>query len=76
MAAGVALHAIRRRVRLPRVAIWTLIAAGPIALGLSLTSATASTAVAAATQDPPTATVRTTAVAADPSGYAQLFVSA
>ncbi|MEU5894529.1 conjugal transfer protein [Streptomyces sp. NPDC047461] len=75
MAAGVALHAMRRRVRLSRVAIWTLIAAGPIALGLSLTSPAASTAVAAATQDPPTNMVRTTAVA-DPSGYAQLFVSA
>ncbi|MGW7208456.1 conjugal transfer protein [Streptomyces sp. NPDC054837] len=76
MAAGVALHAMRRRVRLSRVALWTLIAAGPIALGLSLTSPSASTAVTAATQDPPAATVRTTAVGADPSGYAQLFVSA
>ncbi|MER6187104.1 hypothetical protein [Streptomyces sp. NPDC001652] len=76
MAAGVALHAMRRRVRLSRVALWTLIAAGPIALGLSLTSPSASTAIAAATQDPPAATVRTTAVGADPSGYAQLFVSA
>ncbi|MEU5324146.1 conjugal transfer protein [Streptomyces sp. NPDC021056] len=76
MAAGVALHAMRRRVRLSRVALWTLIAAGPIALGLSLTSPSASTAVAAATQDPPAATLRTTAVGADPSGYAQLFVSA
>lgn len=76
MAGGVALHAMRRRVRLSRVAVWTLIAAGPVALGLSITSTTASTAVEAATQDAPSATVRTTAVAADPSGYAQLFVSA
>lgn len=76
MAAGVALHAMRRRVRLSRLTIWTLIAAGPIALGLSLTSTTTSPAIATAAPDPPANMVRTTAVGADPSGYAQLFVSA
>ena len=76
MAAGVALHAMRRRVRLSRVAIWTLIAAGPIALGLPLTSTTTSPAIATAAPDPPANMVRTTAVGADPSGYAQLFVGA
>ncbi|NNN37752.1 conjugal transfer protein [Streptomyces sp. S3(2020)] len=75
MAAGVELHAMRRRVRLSRVVLWALIAAGPIALGLSLTSISASSAVAAAAPDPPTATVRTTAVPADPSGYSQLFIN-
>lgn len=74
MAAGVALEAMRRRVRLSRVAVWTVIAAGPIALGLSITS-TPTTGVAA-TQDTPTASVRTTAQAADPAGYAQVFVGA
>ncbi|MGP4049351.1 conjugal transfer protein [Streptomyces sp. 2A115] len=72
MAAGARLEAMRRRVRLSRLAVWTVIAAGPIALGVAITSTP--TTVEAATQTKPTA-VRTTAVAADPSGYAQLFVS-
>ena len=72
MAAGVALEAMRRRVRLSRLTFWTVIAAGPIALGVAITSTP--TTVEAATPTKPTA-VRTTAVAADPSGYAQLFVS-
>lgn len=65
---------MRRRVRLSRLAVWTVIAAGPIALGLAITSTPAT--VEAATADKPTAAVRTTAVAADPAGYAQLFVAA
>ncbi|MGW0825245.1 conjugal transfer protein [Streptomyces sp. NPDC002845] len=72
MAAGARLEAMRRRVRLSRLAFWTVIAAGPIALGVAVTSTP--TTVEAATSTKPTA-VRTTAVAADPSGYAQLFVS-
>ncbi|TRO57069.1 conjugal transfer protein [Streptomyces sp. IB201691-2A2] len=72
MAAGARLEAMRRRVRLSRLAVWTVIAAGPIALGVAITST--STTVEAATEAKPSA-VRTTAVAADPSGYAQLFVS-
>ncbi|MEU4616642.1 conjugal transfer protein [Streptomyces umbrinus] len=72
MAAGARLEAMRRRVRLSRLAFWTVIAAGPIGLGVAITSAP--TTVEAATETKPTA-VRTTAVAADPSGYAQLFVS-
>ncbi|MDQ1041851.1 conjugal transfer protein [Streptomyces sp. V4I2] len=73
MAAGARLEAMRRRVRLSHLAFWTVIAAGPIALGLALTSTP--TVVEAATEAKPTA-VRTTAHAADPSGYAQLFVAA
>ncbi|MDN3028633.1 conjugal transfer protein [Streptomyces sp. S.PB5] len=73
IAAGVALQAMRRRVRLSRVALWTLITAGPIALGIAITSTP--TTVEAATQAPPTPSARTTATAADPAGYAQLFVS-
>ncbi|MFI1768972.1 conjugal transfer protein [Streptomyces sp. NPDC020800] len=71
MAAGVALQAMRRRVRLSRLVALTAIAAGPVALGVAITPA--STAVQAATPAKP-ATVRT-AGAADPAGYAQLFVS-
>ena len=72
MAAGARLEAMRRRVRLSRLAFWTVIAAGPIALGVAITSTP--TTVEAATPTKPTA-VRTTAHAADPSGYAQLFIS-
>jgi hypothetical protein len=73
MAAGIALEAMRRRVRLSRLAVLTAIAAGPIALGVTITSTP--TDVEAATPTKPTA-VPTAAVTADPAGYAQLFVSA
>ncbi|MDQ0994763.1 conjugal transfer protein [Streptomyces sp. V3I7] len=73
MAAGVALEAMRRRVRVSQLAVLTAIAAGPIALGIAITSTPA--AVEAATPAKPAA-VRTVASVADPSGYAQLFVSA
>jgi uncharacterized protein YfaQ (DUF2300 family) len=72
MAAGARLEAMRRRVRLSRLAVWTVIAAGPIALCVAVASTPAT--VQAATPAKPTA-VRT-AAAADPAGYAQLFVSA
>ncbi|MFI9825222.1 conjugal transfer protein [Streptomyces sp. NPDC052013] len=74
MAAGARLETMRRRVRLSRLAVWTVIAAGPIALGVAITST--STTVEAATPAQPTDAVRTTQVAADPAGYAQLFVYA
>lgn len=73
MAAGARLEAMRRRVRLSRVAVWTVIAAGPIALTVAATSTP--TTVPAATPAKATA-VRSAAVAADPGGYAQLFLSA
>ncbi|MGW2890623.1 conjugal transfer protein [Streptomyces griseoruber] len=73
MAAGARLEAMRRRVRLSRLAVWTVIAAGPIALCVAVASTP--TTVEAATPATPAA-VRTAAVAADPGGYAQLFVSA
>ncbi|MFE6335248.1 conjugal transfer protein [Streptomyces sp. NPDC057798] len=73
MAAGARLEAMRRRVRLSRLAVWTVIAAGPIALGVAVTSTPAT--VEAATASRPAA-VRTTAVAADPAGHAQVFVHA
>lgn len=56
-----------------RLALWTVIAAGPVALGAAITSTP--TTVDTAAEAKPTA-VRTTAHAADPGGYAQLFVSA
>lgn len=74
MAAGARLEAMRRRVRLSRLAVWTVIAAGPIALGIAITSSP--TTVEAAAPAKPAGAARTTAVAADPAGYAQLFVNA
>ena len=73
MAASARLEAMRRRVRLSRLAVWTVIAAGPVALAVAVASTP--TTVEAAT--PANATsVRTVAAAAEPGGYAQLFVSA
>jgi hypothetical protein len=63
---------MRRRVRLSRLAVLTAIAAGPVALCVAVASTP--TTVQAATSSKPSA-VRTAAVAADPGGYAQLFVS-
>jgi hypothetical protein len=73
MAAGARLEAMRRRVRLSRVAVWTVIAAGPVALAVAVASTPAT--VEAATPAKPAA-VRTAAAATDPAGYAQVFVSA
>ncbi|MFF4361032.1 conjugal transfer protein [Streptomyces sp. NPDC001604] len=73
MAAGARLEAMRRRVRLSRVAVWTVIAAGPIALCLAVTSAP--TTVAAAPAAKLTA-VRTATAANNPGGYAQVFIGA
>ncbi|KUJ34175.1 hypothetical protein ADL25_42415 [Streptomyces sp. NRRL F-5122] len=72
VAAGARLEAMRRRARLSRVAVWTVISAGPIALAVAVASTPTTVAAAPAAQ--PTA-VRT-AFAADPGGYAQLFVGA
>ena len=73
MAAGARLEKMRRRVRLSRLALFTAIAAGPVALGVAVLSGP--TTVAAAPGSRPTA-VRTAAAAANPAGYAQLFVGA
>ncbi|MFC8094675.1 conjugal transfer protein [Streptomyces sp. NPDC057301] len=72
--AGARLETMRRRVRLSRLAVWTVIGAGPIALSVALASTP--TTVEAATPPKPTAAGRTTTPAADPAGYAQLFVHA
>ncbi|GGM20966.1 hypothetical protein GCM10010129_76520 [Streptomyces fumigatiscleroticus] len=72
MAAGARLKKMRRRVRLPRLALLTAIAAGSVALGVAVLSGP--TTVAAAPTPHP-AEVRTS-VAADSSGYAQLFAGA
>ncbi|MFD5425504.1 conjugal transfer protein [Streptomyces sp. NPDC127084] len=72
MAAGARLEAMRRRVRLSRVAVWTVIAAGPVALCVAVASpATTVAAIPAAKPIP----VRT-AAAVDPGGYAQVFIAA
>jgi hypothetical protein len=73
IAAGVELEKMRRRVRLSRLALFTAIAAGPVALAVAVTSGPA-TAEAAAPHRP--APVRSTTVAADPAGYAQVFLDA
>ncbi|WP_107093782.1 conjugal transfer protein [Streptomyces sp. AS58] len=71
--AGARLKGMRRRVRLSRLALLTAIAAGPLALGVSVWPGPATVAAAPSTKP---ATVRTAALAADPAGYAQVFVSA
>ncbi|MEU5510365.1 conjugal transfer protein [Streptomyces fungicidicus] len=73
VAAGVRLKKMNRRVRLSRLALFTAIAAGPVALGVAVVSGP--TTVSATPETTPTP-MRTTAAAADPSGYAQLFVGA
>ncbi|MGW2610170.1 conjugal transfer protein [Streptomyces mirabilis] len=73
MAAGARLEKMRRRVRLSRLALFTAIAAGPVALGVAVMSGP--TTVAAAPSGKPAA-VRSAAAAADPAGYAQVFVDA
>ncbi|MFI8301710.1 conjugal transfer protein [Streptomyces nigra] len=75
VAGGARLEAMRRRVRITRLALWTVIAAGPVALVAAVASAAASPTVEAASAAEPAA-VRTTAAGADPAGYAQVFVSA
>ncbi|MFF7987120.1 conjugal transfer protein [Streptomyces sp. NPDC007901] len=74
-AAGARLEAMRRRVRISRVAVWTVIAAGPIALCVAVASTP--TTVQAATSDKPTA-MRTAAAGnpGGPGGYAQVFLGA
>nr|WP_245695060.1 conjugal transfer protein [Streptomyces antibioticus] len=65
---------MRRRVRLSRVAVWTVIAAGPVALAVAVTSTpTASVAIA---HNRTADAQSVTAVAADPAGYAQVFMTA
>ncbi|MGW1894156.1 conjugal transfer protein [Streptomyces sp. NPDC002004] len=70
---GARLERMRQRVRLSRLALCTAIAAGPIALGTAVLSGPTTLVAAPATK--PTA-MRTTAVSADPAGFAQLFARA
>jgi hypothetical protein len=71
--AGVRLERMHRRVRLSRLAVLAAVAAGPVALAVSVLSGPATVAAAPAHRP---VTVRTAAGAADPAGYAQLFVGA
>ncbi|WP_399936617.1 conjugal transfer protein [Streptomyces sp. BBFR25] len=73
IAAGVELEKMRRRVRLSRLALFTAIAAGPVALAVAVVSGPASAEAAAPDRPAP---VRTAAAAADPAGYAQVFLDA
>ncbi|MFJ7305995.1 conjugal transfer protein [Streptomyces sp. NPDC099088] len=72
VAAGAALDGMRRRVHLTRMAAWTAIAAGPIALCIAVTSGPTTVQAAPAQAAP----VRPAAQSADPAGFAQLFVGA
>ncbi|USQ85884.1 conjugal transfer protein [Streptomyces phaeoluteigriseus] len=74
MAAGVELEKMRRRVRLSRLALFTAIAGGPAALGVAVMSGP--TTVTAAPSAKPTTVRSATATAADPTGYAQVFLDA
>ncbi|WP_327398334.1 conjugal transfer protein [Streptomyces phaeochromogenes] len=71
-AADAWLQQMRRRVHLARLGVWTAVAAGPIALAVTI--ATPATVVQAAPEEKPT-TVKTT-LSANPSGYATVFLSA
>ncbi|WP_329394501.1 hypothetical protein [Streptomyces melanogenes] len=70
-AAAAQSEAIRHRVRLSRLAVWAVVASGPVALTVALTSSPTSVQAAIPAKPAP---VRT-AAAANPAGYAQLFVS-
>ncbi|MEY9988021.1 hypothetical protein ABIE67_000053 [Streptomyces sp. V4I8] len=72
-AAGARLQQMRRRVRLGHLGVWAAVAAGPIALAVAV--ATPATVVRAAPSTKPTTTVET-AVPANPSGYATVFLDA
>jgi hypothetical protein len=73
IAAGVELEKMRRRVRLSRLALFTAIAAGPVALAVAVTSGPATAEAAAPHRPTP---VHTATVATDPAGYAQVFIDA
>ncbi|MFC0843457.1 conjugal transfer protein [Streptomyces noboritoensis] len=75
MAGSARLEAMRRRVRLSRLALWGVIASGPVALAVAITSSTATVKAATPTSPAPSRTT-TAAAEAAPAGYAQLFVSA
>ncbi|MEU9286420.1 conjugal transfer protein [Streptomyces sp. NPDC048275] len=71
-AAGARLQQMRRRVHLGRLGVWAAVAAGPVALAVAV--ATPATVVQAAPTAKP-ATVKT-AAAANPAGYATVFLDA
>ncbi|MFE7909781.1 conjugal transfer protein [Streptomyces albogriseolus] len=73
IATGIELEKMRRRVRLSRLALFTAIAAGPVALAVAMASGPAAATAAAPNKPAP---VRTAAVTADPAGYAQVFIDA
>ncbi|MFF7452389.1 MULTISPECIES: conjugal transfer protein [unclassified Streptomyces] len=71
-AAGARLQQMRRRVRLTRLSVWAVMAAGPVALAVMVASPAAVVRAAPAAKP---ATVKT-AVPGDPSGYASVFLTA
>lgn len=75
MAGGARLEAMRRRVRLSRLALWGVIASGPVALAVAVASS-APTVKTATPASPAPSRSTTTAAYAAPAGFAQLFVGA
>ncbi|WP_406346994.1 conjugal transfer protein [Streptomyces sp. NBC_00648] len=75
MAGGARLEAMRRRVRLSRLALWGVIASGPVALAVAVTSSSPTVKAATPTQPAPSRSTMAAAEAA-PAGFAQLFVGA
>ncbi|MGW8729259.1 conjugal transfer protein [Streptomyces sp. NPDC055808] len=73
MAAGVALARMRRQVRIGRWGVWVALACGPLALAAAALRSPAAPAEAAPA--PSSSTMRTPP-AADPSGYAELYLAA
>ncbi|MFK4540433.1 hypothetical protein RKD29_000029 [Streptomyces tendae] len=73
IAAGIELEKMRRRVRLSRLALFTAIAAGPVALTVTVTSSPATAEAAAPNRRAP---MRTPTAAADPAAHAQVFLDA
>ncbi|MFE5141258.1 conjugal transfer protein [Streptomyces fagopyri] len=70
VAAGITLERMRRRVHLSRLAAWTVIAAGPLALYIAITSGPTGVQGVSAKAVPE----HLTAQRSDPAGFAQLFV--
>jgi hypothetical protein len=72
-AAGARLQQMRRRVRLTRLGVWAVMAAGPVALAVTVASPATVVRAAPATTKP--ATVQA-AAPGNPAGYATVFLTA
>ncbi|MES5819755.1 hypothetical protein [Streptomyces sp. RG80] len=71
-AAGVRLQQMRRRVRLSRLSVWAVMAAGPVALAVAVASPATVVRAVPATKPTPVKT----AVPGNPAGYASVLLNA